>query len=86
MDQAVDFVLSKINLAVGTREHGTQAPVEYEMPPEVIREARVAARVFGDSGSALPHSISLEQSRVVGTPGPKRNLRPVEQGDSRPLG
>ena len=29
VDQAVDFVLSKINLAVGTREHSTQAPVAY---------------------------------------------------------
>lgn len=43
VDQAVDFVLSKIDRAVGTREHSTQAPVEYELPPEVIREAIVNA-------------------------------------------
>ncbi len=41
VDQAVDFVLSKINLAVGTRAESTQAPVAYEMPPEVVREAIV---------------------------------------------
>ena len=35
----MDFVLSKINLAVCTRAAGTQAPVAYEMPPEVVREA-----------------------------------------------
>ena len=55
VDQAVDFVLSKISLAVGTREHGTQAPVEYEMPPEVVREAivnAVAHRDYTSNGSA----------------------------------
>lgn len=54
VDQAVDFVLSKINLAVGTRELGTQAPVAYEMPPEVIREAivnAVAHRDYTSNGS-----------------------------------
>src|SRR3989338_7502311 len=39
VDQAADFVMSKINLAVGTRAHSTQAPVAYEIPPEVVREA-----------------------------------------------
>ena len=32
VDQAVDFVMSKINLWVGTRKDGPQAPVEYEIP------------------------------------------------------
>jgi ATP-dependent DNA helicase RecG len=48
VDQAVDFVLSKINLAVGTRERSTQAPVAYEMPPEVVREAIVNAVAHRD--------------------------------------
>jgi hypothetical protein len=39
VDQADDFVLSKIDLAVGARTHSIQAPVAYEVPPEVIREA-----------------------------------------------
>ena len=54
VDQAVDFVLSKINLAVGTRAHSTQAPVAYEMPPEVVREAivnAVAHRDYTSNGS-----------------------------------
>jgi len=54
VDQAVDFVLSKINLAVGTRELSVQAPVAYEMPPEVIREAivnAVAHRDYTNNGS-----------------------------------
>jgi ATP-dependent DNA helicase RecG len=41
VDQAVNFVLSKIDLAVGTRAQGPEAPVAYEIPPEVIAEAIV---------------------------------------------
>ena len=54
VDQAVDFVLSKINLAVGTRAASTQAPVTYEMPQEVVREAivnAVAHRDYTSNGS-----------------------------------
>ena len=47
VDQAVDFVLSKIDLAVGTRAQSVQAPVAYEVPPEVIREAIVNAVAIG---------------------------------------
>jgi len=38
VDAAVDFVLSKIALSVGTREAGPQAPVRYEIPKEVVAE------------------------------------------------
>jgi hypothetical protein len=48
MNQAVDFVLSKINLAVGTLEKSNQAPVAYEMPQEVAREAIVNAVAHRD--------------------------------------
>ena len=61
----MDFVLSKINLAVGTREHSTQAPVAYEMPPEVVREAivnAVAHRDYTSNGSVqvMPFSDRVE--------------------------
>ena len=54
VDQAVDFVLSKINLWVGTREAGSQVPVEYEIPREVVTEAivnAVAHRDYTSNGS-----------------------------------
>lgn len=54
MDQAVDFVLSKINRAVGTRAEGVRAPRTYEIPPEVVTEAvvnAVAHRDYTDNGS-----------------------------------
>jgi predicted HTH transcriptional regulator len=54
VDQAVDFVLSKIDLSVGTRAASTQAPTRYELPPDVIREAivnSVAHRDYAHQGS-----------------------------------
>ena len=70
VDQAVDFVLSKINLAVGTREHSTQAPVAYEMPPEVVREAIVNAVAHRDYTSNGSVQIMLFADRLeVWNPG-----------------
>ena len=70
VDQAVDFVLSKISLAVGTREHGTQAPVEYEMPPEVVREALVNAVAHRDYTSNGSVQVMLFSDRLeVWNPG-----------------
>lgn len=43
IDQAVEFVLGKIDRSVGTRENSTQAPVKFEIPRSVITEAIVNA-------------------------------------------
>ena len=54
VDQAVDFVLSKINRAIGTRAESVQAPRTYEIPPEVVIEAivnAVAHRDYTNNGS-----------------------------------
>ncbi|MDE2870752.1 MAG: DUF4062 domain-containing protein [Gemmatimonadota bacterium] len=54
VDQAVDFVMSKIALAVGTRAETVQAPVDYEIPKEVVTEAivnAVAHRDYTDNSS-----------------------------------
>lgn len=70
VDQAVDFVLSKINLAVGTREKSTQAPVAYEMPPEVVREAIVNAVAHRDYTSNGSVQVMLFSDRLeVWNPG-----------------
>jgi ATP-dependent DNA helicase RecG len=70
VDQAVDFVLSKINLAVGTREHSTQAPVAYEMPIEVVREAIVNAVAHRDYTSNGSVQVMLFSDRLeVWNPG-----------------
>ena len=54
VDQAVDFVLSKINRAIGTRAESVRAPRTYEIPMEVVTEAvvnAVAHRDYTDNGS-----------------------------------
>ena len=54
VDQAVDFVLSKINRSIGTRAESARAPRTYEIPPEVVTEAIVNAvvhRDYTDNGS-----------------------------------
>ena len=54
VDQAVDFVLSKLSLSVGTRSQSVQAPVTYEIPKEVVTEAivnAVAHRDYTNNGS-----------------------------------
>jgi predicted HTH transcriptional regulator len=43
IDQAVEFVLGKLDRSVGTRAMSTQAPVEFEIPRPVIAEAIVNA-------------------------------------------
>ena len=70
VDQAVDFVLSKINLAIGTRAQSVQAPVAYEMPPEVIREAIVNAVAHRDYTSNGSVQVMLFSDRLeVWNPG-----------------
>ena len=54
VDQAVDFVLSKINRRIGARAESARAPRSYEIPVEVVTEAivnAVAHRDYTDNGS-----------------------------------
>ncbi len=70
VDQAVDFVLSKINLSVGTRVASTQAPVTYEIPPEVVSEAIVNAVAHRDYTSHGSVQVMLFADRLeVWNPG-----------------
>jgi predicted HTH transcriptional regulator len=48
VDQAVDFVMSKIDRWVGTRAESAQAPTIYEIPREVVAEAIVNAVAHRD--------------------------------------
>ena len=54
VDQAVDFVLSKVNRSIGTRAKSARAPRTYEIPAEVVTEAivnAVAHRDYTENGS-----------------------------------
>lgn len=70
VDMAVDFVMSKLNRSVGTRVESAQAPVRYEIPPDVIREAVVNAIAHRDYTSAGAVQVSAFADRVeVWNPG-----------------
>lgn len=70
VDMAVDFVMSKLNRSVGTRAESIQAPVRYEIPPDVIREAIVNAVAHRDYTSAGAVQVSVFADRVeVWNPG-----------------
>ena len=76
VDQAVDFVLSKIALHVGTRAESVRAPVTYEMPKEVVTEAIVNAVAHRDYTSNGSVQVMLFADRLeVRNPG--RLLHPL---------
>jgi ATP-dependent DNA helicase RecG len=64
VDQAVDFVLSKISFSVGTREVGVRVPVSYEIPKEVIGEAIVNAVAHRDYTSNGSVQVMLFKDRL----------------------
>lgn len=70
IDQAVDFVMSKIDRAVGTRAESNQAPVTYELPREAVAEAIVNAVVHRDYASNASVQVMLFADRLeVWNPG-----------------
>ncbi|MBN2099556.1 MAG: DUF4062 domain-containing protein [Dehalococcoidia bacterium] len=70
VDQAVDFVLSKIDRSIGTREHSAQAPAAYELPKEAVTEAVVNAVAHRDYTSNASVQVTLFADRLeVWNPG-----------------
>ncbi|MCD4734556.1 MAG: DUF4062 domain-containing protein [Bacteroidales bacterium] len=64
VDQAVDFVLSRINVKIGTREKGVDVPVEYEIPQAVVAEAIVNAIAHRDYTSHGSVQVMLFKDRL----------------------
>lgn len=70
VDQSVDFVLSKLNRSVGTRAQGPQAPVEYDIPQEVVSEGIVNAVAHRDYTTNASVEVMLFSDRLeVWNPG-----------------
>lgn len=83
VEQAADFVLSVTHRAVGTRAESIQAPVTYEIPPDVIREAiinAVAHRDYAASGEAIQVSVFADRVEVWN---PGTLLPPLTPADLR---
>jgi ATP-dependent DNA helicase RecG len=70
VNQAVDFVLSKIDVSVGTRDESTQVPVDYELPRGAVSEAIVNAIAHRDYTSNGSVQVMLFKDRLeVWNPG-----------------
>ena len=70
VDEAVDFVMSKLARAVGTRAQGPEAPVEYELPKGAVAEAVVNALAHRDYSSNAGVQVMLFADRLeVWNPG-----------------
>lgn len=69
-NQARDFVLAKINRAIGTRATSITAPATYELPPDAIGEAIVNAIAHRDYHSNASVEVRLFTDRLeVWNPG-----------------
>ena len=69
-NQAHDFVLAKINRAVGTRALSITAPATYELPPDAVSEAIVNAIAHRDYHSNASVEVRLFADRLeVWNPG-----------------
>ena len=74
VDQATDFVLSKINRSVPPRDSAPVSETKYQIPKEVIQEAVVNAVAHRDYTSAASVQVSVFSDRIeVRNPG---NLPP----------
>ena len=70
VDSSIDFIMSKLVRAVGTRSQGSTAPVEYEIPRPVVAEAIVNAIAHRDYASPAATQIYLFADRFeVWNPG-----------------
>ena len=70
VDHAVDFVLSKLALSVGTRAESVRAPIACEIPKEVVTEAIVNAVAHRDYASNGSVQVMLFSDRLeVRNPG-----------------
>jgi len=70
VDNAVDFVMGKLDRAVATRVSGASAPVRYEIPKEAIAEIIVNAVAHRDYTSNAAVQVFIFSDRVeVSNPG-----------------
>ena len=72
--------LARLHLSIGTRAESTQAPVSYEIPKEVVREAIVNAVAHRDYTSNASVQVMLFSDRLeVWNPGGLPPLLTLDQ-------
>jgi predicted HTH transcriptional regulator len=63
-DEAVNFILSKLSLSTGTREHSNQVETIYEIPRAVIAEAIINAVAHRDYNSKGSIQVAVFKDRI----------------------
>jgi len=63
-DQTQDFILGKINRAIGTRAASITAPATYELPPDAVAEAVINAIAHRDYHSNASVEVRLFADRL----------------------
>ena len=83
VEQAVEYVLSRIDMRIGTRSENAMAPRTFEIPVEVVTEAIVNAVVHRDYASNASVQVMLFKDRLeVWNPGrlsPKLTLQKLRE-------
>ena len=64
IEQALSFVLSRIDIRVGTRDYGSEAPTEYELPVPAVSEAIVNAIAHRDYTGNGSVQVMLFRNRL----------------------
>jgi predicted HTH transcriptional regulator len=64
VDQAVDFVLSRIDVSTGTRDKEVQVAIDYEIPRAVVAEAIVNAIAHRDYTSHGSVQVMIFKDRI----------------------
>ena len=64
IELALSFVLSRIDIKIGTRDYGSQVPTEYELPASAVSEAIVNAIAHRDYASNGSVQIMLFRNRL----------------------
>ena len=64
-DAAISFVLSKLDLRVGTRDNGPEAPREFDIPEAVVAEAIINAIAHRDYTSSASVQVELFSDHLV---------------------
>jgi len=64
VNQAVDFVLSKLDYTIGTRAESVSIPGQYEIPKEIVTEAIVNAVAHRDYTSNASVQVMLFKDRL----------------------
>ena len=93
VDGAVDFVMGKLVRTVGTRNAGSRAPVQFEMPREAIAEIIVNAVAHRDYASNASVQVFVFSDRIeVSSPGrlpkglqPEHLAKPHSSEPANPL-